>query len=276
MCHFLSVLVLRDGSVRHHPMLDSHGDLVHYFKLPDENPHIPYFAKAELTPTTDWTDASTWAWRIDEAVNPVWLTPDVEKAAEEATRAIAQRMVIKDGEHRLIVDGCWIIAGAAKIRDVRSGRIVRVQDLATISNVWGSATISNVRGSATIRDVGGLATIRDVGGSATISNVWGSATISNVRDLATIRDVGGLATIRDVGGLATISNVRDSATISDVRDSATISNVRGSATIRDVGGSATISNVWGSATIRDVGGSATIGNVWGSAELDASAEKAVR
>jgi len=177
MCNFLSVLILRDGSVRHHPMLDSHSDLVTYFKVPDENPHIPYFAKAELTPNTDWTDASTWAWRIDEAVNPVWLTPDVEKAAEEAARAIAQRMVIKDGEHRLIVDGCWIIGGTAKIRDVRSGRIVRVQDSATIRDVQDSATIRNVWGLATISNVGGSATIRDVQDSATISNVGGSATL---------------------------------------------------------------------------------------------------
>jgi len=258
MCRFLSVLILRDGSVRHHPMLDSHSDLVTYFKLPDENPHIPYFAKAELTPDKDWTDASTWAWRIDEAVNPVWLTSEVEKAAEDATRAIAQRMVIKDGERRLIVDGCWIVAGTAKIRDVRSGRIVRVQDSATISDVGGSATIS---------DVGGSATISDVWGSATISDVWDSATISGVGDSATIRDVGGSATISDVGGSATISRVWDSATISDVGDSATISDVWGSATIRGVGDSATIS---------DVGDSATISDVWGSATLDASAKKAVR
>lgn len=177
MCNFLSVLIIRDGSVRHHPMLDSHSDLVHYFKLPDENAHIQHFAKAELTPTTDWTDASTWKWRIDEQVRPVWLTEDVEHAAEGATRAIAQRMVIKDGEHALIVDGCWIVAGTAKIRDVRSGRIVRVQDSATISGVRDSATIRGVRDSATISDVWDSATISDVGDSATISDVWGSATL---------------------------------------------------------------------------------------------------
>ena len=204
MCNFLSVLIIRDGSVRHHPMLDSHSDLVRYFKLPDENAHIQHFAKAELTPTTDWTDASTWKWRIDEQVRPVWLTEDVEHAAEGATRAIAQRMVIKDGEHALIVDGCWIVAGTAKIRDVRSGRIVRVQDSATISGVGGSATISDVWDSATIRDVGGSATISDVGGSATISDVWDSATIRGVWGSATISDVRDSATIRDVGGSATL------------------------------------------------------------------------
>ena len=35
MCQFLSALVLKNGDVLSHPMLDSHTDLVTYFKLPD-------------------------------------------------------------------------------------------------------------------------------------------------------------------------------------------------------------------------------------------------
>ena len=211
MCNFLSVLVLRDGSVRHHPMLDSHSDLVRYFEMPDTDAFVHHFAKAELTPTTDWTDAATWAWRIDEDVKPVWLTDDIEAQAEAATRAIAQRMVLKDVDRQLIVDGCWIIAGASKIRDVRSGRIVRVQDSASISDVkgsarisgvWGSARISDVWGSARISDVWGSARISDVRGSAHISGVWGSAHISGVWDSARISDVKGSARISDVWGSA--------------------------------------------------------------------------
>ena len=213
MCNFLSVLVLKDGSVRHHPMLDSHSDLVRYFKLPDTDAFVHHFAKAELTPTTDWTDASTWAWRIDEDVRPVWLTDDVEHAAEAAARAIAQRMVLKDVDHTLIVDGCWIVAGRSKIRDVRSGRIVRVQDSASISNVGGSASISDVGGSASIRDVWDSASIRDVGGSASISDVGDSASIRNVWDSASISNVGGSASISYVGGSASIRNVWDSASL---------------------------------------------------------------
>lgn len=45
MCNFLSVLILRDGSVRHHPLLDSHSDLVRYFESPDTNAYIPHFAE---------------------------------------------------------------------------------------------------------------------------------------------------------------------------------------------------------------------------------------
>jgi hypothetical protein len=45
------------------------------------------------------------------------------------------------------------------LRDVRGGRIIRVQDSATISGVGGSATIRDVWGSATIRDVRDSATL---------------------------------------------------------------------------------------------------------------------
>jgi hypothetical protein len=202
MCNFLSVLVLRDGSVRHHPMLDSHSDLVRYFEMPDNDEFVHHFVKAELTPTTDWTDAATWRWRIDEDVKPVWLTDDVEAQAEAATRAIAQRMVLKDVDRQLIVDGCWIIAGASKIRDVRYGRIVRVQDSASIIGVWGSASISNVGGSASISSVWDSARISGVWDSASIIGVWGSASISSVRGSASISDVGGSASISNVWGSA--------------------------------------------------------------------------
>ena len=168
MCNFLSVLILKNGRVLHHPMLDSHSDLVAYFDLPDSTPFVERFAKAELTPV-DWLDPSTWKWRIDEEMRPQWLD-DVEAKAEAATRAIVKKMILTDQTKipRLIVDGCWIVGGKGIVRDVRGGRIVRVQDSATVSGVGGSATVS------------------DVGGSATVSDVWGSATVSGVRGSAVL------------------------------------------------------------------------------------------
>ena len=142
MCDFLSALVLRNGDVLSHPMLDSHSDLVTYFKLPDTNAHIQHFAKVELTPV-DWMDAATWKWSVDEAVLPIWWD-DVKDRAEATLRARAAGMILKDGEHQLIVDGCWIVGGTAKIRDVRSGWIRRVQDSARVSGVWDSAQVSGV------------------------------------------------------------------------------------------------------------------------------------
>lgn len=58
MCNFLSAVVLRNGDVLTHPMLDSHSDLVRYYKLPDTRVYHQHFAKVELTPV-DWLDVST-------------------------------------------------------------------------------------------------------------------------------------------------------------------------------------------------------------------------
>ena len=164
MCNFLSALVLRNGDVLTHPMLDSHSDLVTYFKLPDTDAHITHFAKVELMPV-DWMDPATWKWAVDEPTIPSWWE-DVAGQAESTLRAKATRMILRDGEHRLIVDGCWIVGGTASVRDVRAGRIMRVQGSAQIRGVWDSAQIRGVCGSAQISDVWDSAQIRGVWGSA--------------------------------------------------------------------------------------------------------------
>ena len=202
ICNFLSVLILQNGDVLHHPLLDSHADLVRYFKLPDTNAHISHFAKAELTPA-DWLDPSTWTWRIDDEVRPIWLN-DVEAQAEAKARAIAGRMILKNGEHDLIIEGCWIIGGTAKVCDVRSGWIRRVQDFAQV------------------RDVRDSAQVRDVMDSAQVTNVGGSAQVTNVRGSAQVTNVGGSAQVRDVWGFAQVTNVWDSAQVTNVWGSAQV------------------------------------------------------
>ena len=235
MCNFLSVLVLKNGRILHHPMLDSHADLVAYFNLPDDTPFLERFAKAELTPV-DWLDPSTWKWRIDEAMRPQWLE-DVEATAEAATRAIAKKMILTGDTKipRLIVDGCWIVGGKSVVRDVRGGRIIRVQDSAQVSLVRGSAQVSHVWGSAQV------------------SHVWGSAQVSHVGDSAQVSHVGGSAQVSDVWGSAQVSDVWDSAQVSHVWGSAQVSDVGDSAQVSHVRGSAQVSHVWGSAQVSDVG-----------------------
>lgn len=181
MCQFLSAVILRNGDVLTHPMLDSHTDLIRYYKLPDTTAYHQHFAKVELTPV-DWMDPATWNFRLDEETAPSWWD-DVATGVEATLRARADRMILR-GDHELIVDGCWIVGGKAKIRDVRSGRIMRVQDSAQIHDVGGSAQIHDVWDSAQIHDVWGSAQIHNVGGSAQIHKVGGSAQIHDVGDSA--------------------------------------------------------------------------------------------
>ena len=87
-------------------------------------------------------------------------------------------MIIR-GDHDLIVDGCWIVGGKASVRDVRSGRIMRVQGSAQIHDVGGSAQIHGVRDSAQIHGVGDSAQIHDV---------WGSAVLDESAKLRVVKD----------------------------------------------------------------------------------------
>ena len=173
MCNFLSGLVLRNGDILTHPMLDGHADLVTHFNLPDTDAYVQHFAKVELRPV-DWGDVATWEWHLDEQTAPSWWD-DVAGGAEAELRARAARMILREGEHRLIVDGSWIVLGTAVVRDVRAGRILHVQDSARIHGVWGHAQIHGVWGHAQIHDVQDSAQIHDVRDSARIHGVWGRA-----------------------------------------------------------------------------------------------------
>ena len=142
MCQFLSAIVLKNGDVLTHPMLDSHSDLVTYYRLPDTTAYHQHFAKVELTPV-DWMDPATWRFRLDEDTAPGWWA-DVAERVEATLRARADKMILRTGETRLIVEGCWIVGGDAVVCDVRAGRLLRVADSAQIHGVWDSAQIHDV------------------------------------------------------------------------------------------------------------------------------------
>ncbi len=167
MCHFLSVIVLKNGDVLHHPLLDSHSDLVTYFKLPDGSAHHQHFAKAELTPTEDtWTEPDKWTWRIDEPTRPGWLD-DVEAQAEARTRAIAKTMVLS-GDHPLVLEGCYIVPEGARIGRLLGGRLIRICG-GTVSEIRGG-TVSTIRGGTVSAIRGG--TVSAICGG-TVSAIWG-------------------------------------------------------------------------------------------------------
>ncbi len=186
MCNFFSAVVLKNGDVLSHPMIDSHSELVEYFTLPDANAHIQHFAKVELTPTTQesWLDPSLWAFRVDEPVVPVWWTDELAAQVESEMRRRVAAMIITDDSHPLLVDGCWIVGGEAKIREVRSGRIVRMWG-GTLTEMWGGTltemwggtltkmwggTLTEMRGGTLTKMLGGTLT-KMWGG--TLTKMWG-------------------------------------------------------------------------------------------------------
>ena len=222
MCNFLLVLVLRDGTILHHPMIYSHSMLQRYFaKRPElanvlrDHDRLERFARVEFTPGEHWVDPEKWTLKTDEIVRPAWFDETLENQTRKRLVSMVRSMTLLEGEHSVIVDGCWIVGGTAVVREVLGGRIVAVLDSAQIRGVGGSAQIRGVGGSAQIHDVGGSAQIHDVWGKAQIRGVWGSAQIHDVWGKAQIRGVMDSAQIRGVGGSAQIHDVRDRVFLDD-------------------------------------------------------------
>ncbi len=175
MCNFLSVLVMRDGSVRHHPMLDSHSDLIAYFNIPDETNYIHRFAKAELTPA-DWMDASTWTWRIDEGSRPDWLD-DVEGAAEKKARSIAARMILRE-DRAILADGAWIVPAGVTVQRVIGGRVVRVRG--TVHAVSSGGVVRAVESGGTVEAVVSGGTVQRVESGGVVQAVVSGGVVQRV------------------------------------------------------------------------------------------------
>jgi hypothetical protein len=161
MCSFLSAVVLKNGDILTHPMIDSHAELVEYFKLPDTSAHIRHFVKVELRPNTDesWLDPSLWTFRLDEENKPAWWDDEMSAKSEADLRRRATAMIINDDAHPLIVEGCWIVGTKGKIREVRSGRIVRMcggtlteMRGGTLTEMWGG-TLTEMRGGTLVGPV---------------------------------------------------------------------------------------------------------------------------
>ena len=224
MCHFLSVLVMRDGSIRHHPAIDSHADLIVYYGLRDTELFLRHFAKAELVPGDDWLHPETWTWTLDEPTRPTWLDPETETQAEAAARRVAAAMIHTTGVVPLIVDGAWILGGDVVVKRMLGGRVLAMRN---------SATVQDVRGSARVQDVWGSARVQRVYVSATVQGVYGSATVQGVSGSARVQGVSGSATVQGVSDSATVQGVSDSARVQDVYGSATVQGVYGSAALDD-------------------------------------------
>ena len=154
ICNFLSAVVLRNGDVLTHPLLDSHSDLVRYYQLPDGRQHHQHFAKVELTPD-DWLNVDTWNFRLDEETAPGWWE-DVKTQAEATLRDRAKAMIVTTGRKDLILEGCWILAGDAEFADVRGGRIIHMYG-GTLTGMYGG-TLTAMRGGTLTEMRGGTLT----------------------------------------------------------------------------------------------------------------------
>ena len=160
MCQFLSAIVLKNGDVLHHPLLDSHSELVTLFQLPDGHQYHQHFAKVELTPPVNWDgweDVSRWRFRLDEDTVPGWWA-DVAATAEAAVRRIIERAILPPGEHAYHLDGLAIIGPGVTVRSMRGGRAYLSGG--TLSAMSGGTLTTMLGGTLSAMSGGTLTTMR--------------------------------------------------------------------------------------------------------------------
>src|SRR5271157_2607309 len=185
MCNFFSGIYQRDESILADPALtDSHQDLITIHNLKDEDLFLRSWIRFEYTPDPEKniSDLDSWTLTVDETSTPDWV--DLEKLRDKC-KAIVSRMIVTDSR-KLLLGGCWIICGEAKIEEAKSCKVISVCDSASIVTVSGSSSIGSVRDSANIRAVCDSASIRDVRESASIERVYESASIGDVYGSASI------------------------------------------------------------------------------------------
>jgi len=176
MCSFKSAIVLKNGDLLHLDGVDSHEDVLSYFKIKDNGNDS--FCRVEFVPGEDLCDLDQYKFEIDQE-RPDWFTESLEKKSVSRLKVIVNKYVVREDRDVLPV-GFYILGNV----------VIKNAGYATIENA-GHATIKDA-GDATIKDAGD-ATIKNAG-DATIEYA-GYATIENA-GYAAIENAG-YATIID-------------------------------------------------------------------------------
>ena len=160
MCSFKSAIVLKNGDLLHLDGVDSHEDVLSYFKIKDNGNDS--FCRVEFVPGEDLCDLDQYKFEIDQE-RPDWFTESLEKKSVSRLKVIVNKYVVREDRDVLPV-GFYILGNV----------VIKNAGCATIKSA-GNATIENA-GHATIQRAG-HATI-EYAGFATIENA-GHATIKN-------------------------------------------------------------------------------------------------
>ena len=226
MCNFLSGLVLKNGDIITDPEhTDSHEDLIEARGLNDNNTHIQQFARFEFVPKSvkDTGDVGTYKFSIDEDVCPAWFDEDMEANVVERLKDRISHMIITDSR-KLLLGGCWIFAGEAKIRSVKNARIASMHDSSRIEYMHGSSRIDRMYGSSRIDRMYGSSRIEYMHGSSRIDDMYGSSRIDRMYGSSRIDRMYGSSRIEYMHGSSRIDDMYGSSRIDRMHDSSRIVN----------------------------------------------------
>lgn len=294
MCQFFSGIALENGDVITSEYTDSHELLMLANGIHDGHAQRGRFARLELLPPDDQArvlDSEAWALAIDGKDEPEWWA-ERKADVERQMRARLERMIVRESRD-ILLGGCWVVGGNARIGQLAAGRIVvlcgsaivervcgsaiveRACDSAIVEHVHGSARVECATDSVYVKNVSGTAVVELVTGSAHVESVCGSARVGIVDESARIEYVQDSAHVYSVYGSAIVERVHDSADVGRVYESARVEIVRDSARVGSVYDSARVGSLCGSARVGVVAGSSIVEHVYDSARVGILCDSAI-
>jgi len=173
MCNFKSAVVTPNGNIYHLDGIDSHEDIINYYKLNDTK--LGNLVRIEYRPIQGKeADLASYELHIDEVIIPEWFTEGMKVQVIKRMKAIINKYIIKEDVHILPL-GLYILKDNVTI-EYANYALIKHAGSAKIENA-GYALIEYAD-NALIQNAN-CATIRSA--DSAIIEYAGSAKIENAR-----------------------------------------------------------------------------------------------
>ena len=247
MCHFLSALIHPSGELVCRPDLtDSHEDLIEMIQIRDDGSGA--FVRLEYLPpddpSTTW-DLDTWLFKVDQEDTPDWFDPDL---AKQKCREKIQRMIITENRD-LLLGGCYIVAGDARIKKVKNARIAILAGSATVDQMEGAARIDMMLDSSSVGQMEDTASVAKMRDSASVGRMGGSSSVTRMFDATRVDLLQSYASVDRMYSTARVDTVCRYAKVGVMRDSASVGLMTGAASIGQMENDASVERMLGSARV---------------------------
>lgn len=162
MCQFLSAIITRDGNIYMMPnVTDSHSELVEWCGLQNgDDDRLPGFAKVQFSPPEGGSLANIEAYRltVEEECSPIWFDDSMCADIEAKLRHAVQAMII-DSPRTLLLGGCWILVGEAKVQIVKTSRILAMYGSSRVEAMYDSSRVEAMYDSSRVGTMYGSSSV---------------------------------------------------------------------------------------------------------------------
>jgi len=148
MCNTFSAICLPNGDlIFPAEYTDNHIDIIELKDLADNGRDL---VKLECTPIDlRFDDLSSYVFKVDQPDLPSWWNEHIKQRAKETMMRRIGNMIVDDSR-QILLGGCWILTGNARICLMKNSRIVLMTGSSRIEQMAGSSQIEQMTGSSRI------------------------------------------------------------------------------------------------------------------------------